>query len=67
MHHGYTWCFIMIRYSKELIEHTKQVWSENSYCSISDQDAIEILDNTLALFDLILELEEKYGKAQADI
>ena len=53
----------MSKYSRELIDLTRRVWTEESNPFISDQDAIEILDNTLALFDLILELEEKYGEA----
>jgi len=53
----------MSKYSQELINLTKHVWAEDSDSDLTDQDAIEILDNTLALFYLILELEEKYGKA----
>ena len=53
----------MRKYSRKIIDLTRQVWMEDSHSFISDQDAIEILDNTIALFDLILELEEKYGKA----
>ena len=36
---------------------------EDSDHLISTQDAIEIIDNTIALFDLIIELEEKYGNS----
>ena len=53
----------MSKYSLKLIELTRQVWTKDSDCDLTDQDAIEIIDNSLALFDLILELERKYGKA----
>jgi len=53
----------MSRYSKHLIEKTKQVWQAESGYAISTQEAIEIIANTVALFELIIELDAKYGQA----
>ena len=53
----------MAGYSQELLDKTIMVWQPHSEAKLSAQDAIEIIDNTIALFELLEELEEKYGKA----
>jgi len=53
----------MAGYSQELLDKTIMVWQPHSNLELSTQDAIEIIDNTIALFELLEELEEKYGKA----
>jgi len=55
------------KYSHKLIEETKQVWQPESDGILSDKDAIEIIDNTIALFELIIELERKYGQEKTNI
>jgi len=54
-------------FSKELLEKTIEVWQKHSPYPLTLDDAREIVQNTVALFDLLEELEEKYGKAKADI
>lgn len=57
----------MSGFSKELLEKTIDVWQPHSPYPLILEDAIEIAQNTAALFDLIIELEEKYGKAKTNI
>lgn len=49
-------------YSKEFIQKTIDVWQPYSKEKLSEQNAIEITNNMLALVELLLELEKKYGK-----
>ena len=53
----------MARYSQELLNKTIMVWQPHSEMELSTQDVIEIIDNTIALFELLEELDEKYGQA----
>jgi len=55
------------RYSQDLLEKTIQTWQSHSEVELTAQDAFEIIDNTVALIELLEELEEKYGEAQADL
>lgn len=57
----------MARYSQDLLEKTIQTWQSHSDVELTSQDAIEIIDNTVALIELLKELDEKYGQAQADL
>ncbi len=51
-------------YSKELIQNTLNFWGPK-YAEIgeklTEQDAIEILDNLTGYFDLLAELDKKYN------
>jgi hypothetical protein len=57
----------MARYSHDLLEKTIQTWQSHSEVELTAQDAIEIIDNTVALIELLKELDEKYGQAQTDL
>jgi len=51
-------------YSKELIQNTLDFWGlkyEEKGEKLTEQDAIEILDNMIGLFDLLAEMDKKYG------
>ena len=50
----------MTRYSDELLEETIRVWQPSYEEELTTQDAIEILDNTISLFELADELDKKY-------
>ena len=54
-------------YSHALIDQTIQVWQPVSAMELTESDAAEILDNTVALLDLLAELQEKYGQSQEDV
>lgn len=51
------------KYSPELIAETKQVWQPHYPDPLSAQDAIDIIDNTIALLELLNELDQTNGKA----
>lgn len=51
------------KYSQKLLDETKQVWLDEAAAPLSDKEAVEIIDNTIALFELLAELDDKYGKA----
>jgi len=57
----------MERYPQELLDKTIRLWQPYSNLDLSSQDALEIIDNTIALFELLEELEDKYGKEQTDL
>ncbi len=57
----------MARYSQDLLDKTIQTWQSHSEVELTAQDAIEIIDNTVAFIELLKELDEKYGQAQADL
>ena len=54
-------------YSERLLTESLEVWQPYSEGPLTVCDAIEIIDNVSALFELLVELEAKYAKAQTDI
>ena len=48
--------------SHPAIEKTIKVWQPQSLDIITQEDAIEIIENTVNFFSLLIELENKYGK-----
>lgn len=57
----------MREYSRQLIEKTKLIWQDESEYEISDNEAVEIIENTNSFFEIIIELENKYGQKKANI
>ena len=54
--------------TKEMIRETIQHWQPYSDKALSEEDAREIIENTVALFDLLNELDleqQKGGKENA--
>ena len=49
----------MTRYSEKLLKETIRVWQPSYEDELTTQDAIEILDNTISLFELLDELDRK--------
>lgn len=49
----------MTRYSEQLLKETIRVWQPSYDEELTTQDAIEILDNTISLFELLDELDKK--------
>jgi hypothetical protein len=48
------------KYSKQLIERTKELYSKHSPSELSDSDAIECIDNMSSLINYLAVLNEKY-------
>ena len=59
----------MADYSKELIQDTLDFWGPK-YAErgeiLTEQDAIEILDNMIGFFDLLAEMDKKYGSVKEE-
>ncbi len=53
----------MKEHSREIIQKTIDEWSPNAGYILSEEEAIEIIENTIALFDLLIELDRKYPTA----
>jgi len=53
-----------LAYSKEFIQKTLDVWQPYSKEKLTEEDAREIIENTVALFDLLGELDRKYNQCQ---
>jgi len=51
----------MTNYSKELIGKTKEVFQPYSEILLSDEDAIEIINNTANLLKILIKLDQKYA------
>ena len=54
-------------YSKEFIQKTLDFWQPKYDAvgvKLTEEDAREIIENTVALFDLLDELDRKYNKCQ---
>ncbi len=49
-------------YSGKLISKTIDTWQAYSALPLSQEDAIEILNNTINFFELLIELDQKYQK-----
>ena len=56
-----------MNYSRELIQNTLDYWGPQ-YSSIgeklTEEDAREILDNVIGLFDLLAELDREHNQCQ---
>lgn len=53
-------------YSKEFIQKTIDVWQPYSKDSLIEEDAREIADNMINLFEFLIELEDKYGSCKEE-
>ena len=47
-------------YSQEFIQETIRVWQPYSKEKLTEEDAVEIADNMIGLYKLIIELENKH-------
>lgn len=57
----------MRKFSKHIIEETKSVWKHDFQRQITEEEAEDIISNTIALFELIFELETKYNEKENEI
>lgn len=54
-------------YSKEFIQKTIDVWQPYSKNNLTEEDAREIADNMVNLFEFLVELDKKYGFCEEKI
>lgn len=55
----------MAEFSKEFLEKTIKVWQPYSPAPLTLEDAREIAENMTGLAAFLFELEQKYGKEEA--
>jgi hypothetical protein len=54
----------MAGYSKELIAETRDLWQRKTGCPVSDDDALEIIQNMTRLVKLLAKLDAKQSKKE---
>jgi hypothetical protein len=53
--------------TQKMIRETMDCWQPYSKEKLTEEDAREIIENTVALFDLLDELDRKYNKQSGHI
>jgi hypothetical protein len=62
VNYPYAGFLFMTGYSEEFLDRTIETWQEYYARPLTREDAREIADNMTGLFNLLEELDRKYGK-----
>ncbi|PKK83706.1 MAG: hypothetical protein CVT49_07410 [candidate division Zixibacteria bacterium HGW-Zixibacteria-1] len=62
VNYPYAGFLFMTGYSKEFLDRTIETWQQYYARPLTREDAREIADNMTGLFNLLEELDRKYGK-----